>query len=399
MQGSLYGSAIGLSTRLERAQGVPAIRNEETRRDLSARLQAVYKVRSEPRLIEDRARGIAIEQSVETPLAAIRDPAILRRIAGTVASIEEKSGGWFDVRIDLAAETIGEDAGQLLNMLFGNCSLYEDVILDDFVSPPALTAVFGGPRHGLEALRERAGAEGRALTAVALKPQGLSAPALADLAFKLALGGIDFIKDDHGLANQRFSPFEERVRACAEAIRKANAISGKHSRYVPNLYGHFGEIEREIEIARSEGLDTVMIAPMISGVCALQALRQSSPDFALIAHPAMTGAARIAPHAFAKLFRLLGADAFIFPNPGGRFSFTPETCRKIAAALRTGAGVLKRAAPVPAGGMDLARLPGLLDFYGPDVMLLIGGSLLSAPAESIVHAAEDFVREAARIGR
>jgi ribulose-bisphosphate carboxylase large chain len=32
---------------------------------------------------------------------------------------------------------------------------------------------------------------------------------------------------------------------------------------------------------------------------------------------------------------------------------------------------------VPAGGMTLARVPEMLDFYGPDVMLLIGGSLLA----------------------
>ncbi|MGO8778380.1 MAG: ribulose 1,5-bisphosphate carboxylase, partial [Rhodomicrobium sp.] len=34
--------------------------------------------------------------------------------------------------------------------------------------------------------------------------------------------------------------------------------------------------------------------------------------------------------------------------------------------------------PCPAGGMTLDRVPELLDFYGPDTMLLIGGSLLAA---------------------
>jgi ribulose-bisphosphate carboxylase large chain len=33
---------------------------------------------------------------------------------------------------------------------------------------------------------------------------------------------------------------------------------------------------------------------------------------------------------------------------------------------------------VPAGGMTTDRVPEMLDFYGPDIMLLIGGGLLAA---------------------
>ena len=34
--------------------------------------------------------------------------------------------------------------------------------------------------------------------------------------------------------------------------------------------------------------------------------------------------------------------------------------------------------PVPAGGMTPERVPEMLDFYGADIMLLIGGGLLAA---------------------
>ena len=33
---------------------------------------------------------------------------------------------------------------------------------------------------------------------------------------------------------------------------------------------------------------------------------------------------------------------------------------------------------VPAGGMSIDRVPEMLDFYGRDIMLLIGGALLLA---------------------
>jgi len=49
------------------------------------------------------------------------------------------------------------------------------------------------------------------------------------------------------------------------------------------------------------------------------------------------------------------------------------------------------ALPVPAGGMTLARTGELLDFYGPDTMLLIGGNLLLA-REHITREAAAFAR-------
>ena len=108
----------------------------------------------------------------------------------------------FAVQIGLATATVGQDAGQLLNMVFGNTSLHDDVVLHDIALPKALINVFGGPRHGIAELRFRLKLHARALTASALKPQGLPADALALLAERLARGGLDFIKDDHGLADQ-----------------------------------------------------------------------------------------------------------------------------------------------------------------------------------------------------
>jgi ribulose-bisphosphate carboxylase large chain len=68
----------------------------------------------------------------------------------------------------------------------------------------------------------------------------------------------------------------------------------------------------------------------------------------------------------------------IFPNHGGRFGYTPATCLALAEAARGAHATLRKAVPVPAGGMTLGRVPEMLDFYGPDVMLLIGGGLLAA---------------------
>ena len=362
---------------------------------MNSRLTACYRVRAEANAIEERARGLAVEQSVEMPVSAIREAAILEEIVGRVARIEDRGDGWFDVDVALAAATVGDDAGQLLNMLYGNSSLQDDIVLADFSLPDDLSARFDGPRQGLEGLRRRAGADRRALTCSALKPQGLSAGSLSELAFEFARGGADFVKDDHGLADQAYSPFADRVRVCARAMRRAAETTGRHTHYAPSLSGHYGQMQRQIEIARDEGISVVMIAPMIAGVSTLQALSHANPDIAFFAHPTMAGAARISPAAYARLFRLCGADAVIFPNYGGRFGYSPATCRALAGALREGRGGILTSVPAPAGGMTLARVPEILDFYGPETILLIGGALLAAEKDNLAAETARFARTVA----
>jgi ribulose-bisphosphate carboxylase large chain len=278
------------------------------------------------------------------------------------------------VRIALSASTVSGDAGQLMNMLFGNTSIHDDVWLDDAELPAELVRGFGGPRHGVGGLRRRAKADRRALTCTALKPQGLPAQKLADLARRFADGGIDFIKDDHGLADQAYSPFAERVAAICAALRGIGATTA----YVPSLNGDLDAMRTQIAAARDEGLDAVMVTPMVAGLSNVQRLIRDNPEVAFLAHPALAGARISPPLLFGKIFRMLGADALVYPNHGGRFGYSPATCRELAGTARAQWHDLKPALPVPAGGMTTDRAAEMLDFYGPDIMLLIGGGLLTA---------------------
>ena len=363
---------------------------------MAERVHATYRLRADPASIAARARAIAIEQSVEMPPEAIASAAILTRILGEVEQIEDRGGGVFDVRIGLAAETIGTSAGQLCNMLFGNVSLLADVALVGLVLPAGVAARFPGPRGGIAGLRRRLGAAGRALTGSALKPQGMDAAALAGLAERLARGGIDLVKDDHGLAEQAAAPFAARVPACAAAVRRASAATGHPTIYAPALAGHHGQMRAQLLLAREEGVAAALLTPMIAGPATMQALAEEFPDIVLLAHPSLGGAARIAPEVLiGTLFPLFGADAVIFPTHGGRFGYSATTCRAIAETARTPLTGRPGALPVPAGGMTLARVPELLDFYGPDTMLLIGGSLLAAGA-AVSRAAARFAAAVAR---
>ena len=116
---------------------------------------------------------------------------------------------------------------------------------------------------------------------------------------------------------------------------------------MPSLTGDLDAMRPQIAAARGAGIDTVMVAPMVAGLSNFHRLVAENPDIAFLTHPSLAGAARIAPPLlFGKLFRMLGADAVVFPNHGGRFGYSPETCR---ADRRSRAGAARRLAPLRAG--------------------------------------------------
>ncbi len=345
---------------------------------MTARITAVYHVAASHADIKARAQSIAVEQSVEMPVSAITDSHVLDDIVGKVEDITDLGHGRFEVRIGLATATFttssGPEAGQMMNMLFGNSSILTDVTLQDVIFPDSVATAFGGPALGLAGLRTLAGADTRPMTCSALKPQGLDAKGLAAIAGALAAGGLDFIKDDHGLADQAYSPFAERVPRIAETI----AAHGR-TVYLPSLSGNLDQLRAQIKVLRGAGLKAALIAPMIVGLATFHCIRRENPDLAFMAHPAWAGAARIAPPLLlGKIFRLMGADASVFPNHGGRFGYSPETCKALADSARASWCNLRATTPVPAGGMNTARVNEMLRFYGADVMLLIGGALLAA---------------------
>ena len=361
-----------------------------------ARILATYRVAAAAGDIEARARALAIEQSVEMPVEAIRDARVLAEVVATVESIRALAPaggeGLFEVTLALAAETTGGEASQLANMLFGNCSLQPEVELVDARFPPGYAAAFPGPALGIAGLRERVGARGRALTCSALKPQGSSVEHLARLAGTFARAGIDVVKDDHGLANPPSSPFAQRVPAVQRAIDEANRETGGRTVYAPTFSGGSRQLAEQARIARECGVGLALVAPMLVGLPAFVEMRRES-GLALLAHPAFAGASRVAPALLlGKLFRLLGADATIFPNHGGRFSYGRDTCLAIAGAAREPWENLRPIVPVPAGGMSVERVPEMIADYGTDTMLLIGGGLLAA-GDALPERSREFARK------
>jgi ribulose-bisphosphate carboxylase large chain len=354
-------------------------------------LTAAYLVSCEERDVAARAAAIASEQSVECPLEAIGEQRILDEIVARVTSIAPAGPSRFRVEVAIAAQTIGRNPAQFVNMVFGNASLWDDVRFVGLDVPVGALTMFPGPRHGVAGIRRLLDAPARALTNAAMKPQGLHVPELAALCRTFALAGVDIIKDDHGIDDQQYSPFVARVRACQAAIAEAVAATGKPAFYAPNLIGTPRVLRERARIAREEGVRVVLVAPMLVGLPAFFDLVDEFPEFVYLAHPSFGGARQIAPELlFGRLFRLFGSDAVIFVNVGGRFGYPREICAALAAGARETWGELPAALPVPAGGMRLERVEELLEFYGPDTMLLIGGNLL-IERERVLERTREFV--------
>jgi ribulose-bisphosphate carboxylase large chain len=169
-----------------------------------------------PAELEARVESLLLEQTVELPRASLRDPFVLENIVGRLISIEPLEPSQHRVVIDFPISATGDDPAQFLNVLFGNSSIQSHVMLADFALPtdwPGRAKTLPGPKFGIAGLRKKLGVSDRPLTSTALKPIGLSLARLEELCRLFAESGVDLIKDDHGLANQSFHPFRDRVRA------------------------------------------------------------------------------------------------------------------------------------------------------------------------------------------
>jgi ribulose-bisphosphate carboxylase large chain len=352
-------------------------------------MNVCFEITTEPGgSLEARIEHICLEQSVELPRDTV--PADIQdTIVGKPLKVDGNR-----VWIGFHNGSIGGEITQFLNVLFGNISLLDGIRIVDIdweTLPPDL---FGGPSFGMAGMRRLLDAPTRALSCTALKPMGTSAPELGRMAYEFAKGGIDLIKDDHGLADQPWAPFQERLEACAEGVARANRETGYKSLYVPHITGPGEVTERRFEAAREAGAGAVMVCPHLTAPDVQHRLARRSDALPILAHPAFSGGLVRPGHGFSRpvlygaLWRALAADFAIYPNTGGRFTYSLDDCLAINAACRAPMKGWPASIPTPGGGMQRASIPQWLQTYGADTCFLIGGSLYQHPGGIRAAAAE-----------
>ncbi len=356
------------------------------------RFSVLYRLDGDEAAAHRRARDICLEQTVEIPEALVPDGLIRDHVLGRIEAFEARPDGGYSARISYAVDVAG-CLTQLLNVVFGNISIKAGIRAEQLDLPETMLRWFKGPRWGRRGLRQRLGVPTRPLLCTALKPLGLSPESLAGLAYQFALGGIDIIKDDHGLADQGFARFRERVERCAEAVSRANRETGGRSVYVPNVTAGFDEITTRARFAKTHDAGGLLVAPGLTGLDAMRCLADDDGlALPILAHPAFQGTYVLNSSSgmshqllFGQLPRLAGADATIYPNFGGRFGFTRDECLSIVRGTEMDMGHLKPIFPTPGGGMSLDRVPEMLEAYSRDVVLLIGGGLMTPGPDLVAN--------------
>lgn len=334
------------------------------------------------RSIDAIAREIAEEQTVEIPHDSIPQSHFDSGIVGKVIETTDNKNGSCSATIQYRNDVAGISVPQFLNVLFGNISIKKGITVTGLDLPKDFLSRFSGPKFGIEGIRKIVGVFERPLLCTALKPMGSSSKDLAEIAGACALGGIDLIKDDHGIADQHFHPFEERLSRVAEAVADANARTGTTTLYFPNLCAPVEDIERQVECVVKNGIRGVLLSPLLIGFDTARYLAKKY-GVMVMAHPALSGSyytsaeQGIRPEVLlGTIFRMSGADISVFPSWGGRFPFTREECISIADALTGELRPLKPAFPAPAGGITPDRFDAIAEAYGKETVWLVGGALL-----------------------
>ncbi|HCZ07400.1 MAG: S-methyl-5-thioribulose 1-phosphate isomerase [Thermotogota bacterium] len=372
------------------------VRYDTSHSFLGERFAVTYRISQPYEEAKKIAELLVVEQTIEFPSELV-GKRIKSYVIGRIESMQYTDRATF-VKVSYSVEITGNELTQFFNVVMGNVSLIPGIKVVDLELSPSLKSFLPGPRFGVEGLREILGVKERPLIATAIKPMGLTSEELAEMAYKLAKGGVDIIKDDHGLADQDFSPFAERVSKVLKAVDKANQETGGKTLYAPNVTANESTMMKRALIAKEMGVKALLVAPALVGFGSVQLLSQEV-GLPILSHPAFLGGyLSIATHRvlFGLWQRLIGADVSIFPNHGGRFTFSLDECRESVRGTHEPFAWLRPILPSPAGGMSVDKVKQMVNLYGNDVLLLIGGALhrMSADLEKSARIFKEEVERA-----
>ncbi|MEM4489439.1 MAG: RuBisCO large subunit C-terminal-like domain-containing protein [Desulfurococcaceae archaeon] len=278
----------------------------------------------------------------------------------------------------------------------------ENLKLLDLQFPKWWAKAFPGPKFGLDVKRS-IGAENRPLVGCIIKPNlGLTPKQIGEIVYELAVGGIDFIKDDEALVNPKYCPIEERVIKVMEAIDRASSETGKKPYYAFNITTDRQDKMMELaDVVQSHGGNSLMVVLPYVGYGGVRRLAEDpSIKVPLHVHRCGHGAyTRVPYHGFSpvlvsKLGRMSGADEIHIGVLWGKFHYDIVEARQHCEVLRKPWLHFKPTLPTLSGGNDPSNVGLASNILGRDLLILAGGGILGHPsgtragAMAMVQAAE-----------
>lgn len=333
---------------------------------------------------EEAAENIAAESSIGTwtDVKTMKEE-IKNMLAAKVFKLEDNF-----MHIAYPIEMFEASVPQLLADIAGNIfgiKYVNQLRLLEVNFPPKYIKSFKGPEFGIKGVRKLLQIKERPLVGTIIKPKiGLPPDDHARVAYEAWIGGIDFVKDDENLTDQKFNPFYERVETTLQALDKAETETGEKKNYAPNISAPYNEMVKKAQFVRDNGGKCVMIDILTCGFSALQSYIEEDFDMIIHAHRAMHGAiTRNEKHGIhmsvlAQLARFCGCDQLHIGTIVGKMEGDKEEVLGNIQACIYECG-LKPTFPVCSGGLYAGNIPTLMEILGKDIIIQAGGGVHGHP--------------------
>jgi ribulose-bisphosphate carboxylase large chain len=343
------------------------------------------------------ADSIAAESSTGTWTDVATEKPYMKKLGAKVFSIRRKGVG-ANIRIAYPLELFElGNVPQLMSSIAGNIFGMKSVNklrLNDVALPREYVNSFKGPRFGIDGVRKLLNVSKRPLLGTIIKPKiGLKTEDHAKVAYDAWVGGCDTVKDDENLSNQKFNPFQRRIKETLIMRNRAEKETGERKIYMPNITAETNEMIRRAKFVKQEGGEYVMIDIITCGWSSLQTLRNAELGLVIHAHRAGHGAFTRGKHGISmlvisKLARLIGVDQLHIGTAAvGKMTQEDDTT-ELEKALTENCFGLKKVFPVASGGLHAGLIPQLIKKMGKDIIIQAGGGVHGHPEGTIAGAKE-----------
>lgn len=348
-----------------------------------------FGIRNEAAL--KRAGLFATGQSIGTwlPLPGITDEMVENwqaRVVGVYSTPSEEPVTV--LRVAFPRHNFASNFAMMLTAMVGNdVSTALSIKLVDLELTPKALASFKGPRQGIEGFRKATGVYDRPLVLNMIKPcLGYPPEQGAELFYQSGLGGVDLIKDDELFGNTTISTVAGRLKAYHKAAKKLMEETGKAPVYVVNITDAPRRMRENAKIAISEGARAVMVNFVSTGLDAFCELTEEfGDDLCFLGHYAGAGVMNspmlgiAGPVLLGVLPRLAGADSVMTMFSARKDTPAMMECIQTVQKQKLPMGNLKPVMTALGGGVTPLSIHSMLETFGKDVILGVGGAVQGHP--------------------
>ena len=347
--------------------------------------------------IEKVAIRVAAESSNGT-WTTLKIPEHIRALSAKVYEIKDSY-----VKIAYPNDLFEEgNMPQILSSIAGNIfgmKALDGLRLVDVKWPKNILNSFKGPQYGIKGIRDLFRVKKRPITATVPKPKvGYYAEEHAQHGYEIWTGGVDLLKDDENLSNQRFNRFEKRLDLSMKMRDKAENETGERKSYLINITSEVDEMKRRAKLVKDFNNEYVMIDILTIGWAAVQTIRDECEKLGLAihAHRAFHAAFDRNPNhgmsmkVLAEIARMQGVDQLHIGGLGKLAGDKIEVLnnyKKIAQDSNEGdVEVLaqnwygmKKVLSVCSGGVHPGIIHRLIELLSTDIAVQVGGGVLGHP--------------------